>query len=98
MEKNLTLFVGGLVSRVTEKDLKDIFENYGVISNIKIIKNQKNNYSKGYGFIDAESEEHMNQIIKNDFFFCGRKLDISTVNHGELKENEFKRQMLHKIY
>ena len=68
MEKNLTLFVGGLVSRVTEKDLKDIFENYGVISNIKIIKNQKNNYSKGYGFIDAESEEHMNQIIKMKMF------------------------------
>lgn len=95
---DLTIFVGGLISTVTELNLLNMFRKLGQVAKVKIIRNKKNSFSKGYAFVQVENQATCNAIIEREHFFGGRKLDISLANDNTVKEDELKRQMFHKIY
>ncbi|KAG7538603.1 RNA recognition motif domain eukaryote [Arabidopsis suecica] len=51
------LFVGGLSYDTNEPVLKNEFEKYGEIIEVKVICDHKSGKSKGYGFVLFDSEE-----------------------------------------
>jgi len=54
------VFVGGISHSTTESDLKERFDSYGPIKEIKIIRD-KAGMCKGYGFITFETDEAARQ-------------------------------------
>ena len=58
-----TLFVGRLSFDTTERTLKKEFEEYGRIEKVKIVYD-KQGESRGYGFVEFESERSMRDAYK----------------------------------
>lgn len=58
-----TVFVGGFATTTTEKDLRNFFEKYGDIKEVKLPIDEKGT-SRGYGFIKFTTEEMATKILK----------------------------------
>ncbi|KAK4688382.1 squamous cell carcinoma antigen recognized by T-cells 3, partial [Tremellales sp. Uapishka_1] len=54
---NSTLFVGGLTAQTTEADVRQLFEVYGNVRNVKLGWNREKNVSRGFAFVDMSSED-----------------------------------------
>ena len=61
----MNIFVGNLAPEVSEDDLKIIFEPFGKVSSIKIIKDIFTGVSKGFGFVEMPSNVTVQQQLKN---------------------------------
>ncbi len=75
----MTIYVGNITYSQTEEELRKLFEEYGNVSSIKIIKDKFSGRSKGYGFVEMEKEEQEEEAIKNlnRKVFSGRNLVVS---------------------
>jgi RNA recognition motif-containing protein len=73
------IFVGNLSWKVTEEILKPLFEAYGAVVSIKIIVDQYTGKSKGFGFVEMETDEGADRAIDelNDKPLLERNLRVS---------------------
>ncbi|XP_060560587.1 pre-mRNA-splicing factor RBM22-like [Ruditapes philippinarum] len=84
-----TLYVGGLGDKVTEKDLKDYFYQFGEIRSINVVAKQQCAFVQftSRSSAEAASEKSFNKLILN-----GRRLNIkwgkSQGQQGQEKEEE----------
>jgi cold-inducible RNA-binding protein len=76
---NKKLYIGNLAREVTEQDLNDNFSSVGKVMSAVIIKDKYSNQSKGFGFVEMETEEAARQAIAefNDGELEGRKITVS---------------------
>lgn len=72
------IFVGNIAFDVSEADLKDLFKNYGVIEQCKLITDRVTGKSKGFAFVKYAEESSADEAIKetNNFMFKGRPLNV----------------------
>lgn len=77
MEKKL--FIGGIPYTTTEEAIKAAFEQAGVVVSVKIITDRMSGRSKGFGFVEMETEEGAQAAIDmwNGKDFEGRKLIVN---------------------
>lgn len=61
----MNIYVGNLDYRVDEDDLKDIFEEYGNVTESKIITDRQSGRSKGFGFVVMDDNENAKNAIEN---------------------------------
>lgn len=61
MSKNL--FVGNLSFRMTEDELQTLFNNYGQVSSVRIIKDRDSGLSKGFGFVEMSDSTEATSAI-----------------------------------
>ena len=56
----MNIYVGNLAQDVTEDDLRGVFEGFGQVQTVNIIKDRFSGESKGFGFItpDDQSADH----------------------------------------
>jgi RNA recognition motif-containing protein len=59
----MNIYVGNLDYRVNEKDLNDIFSEYGTVISAKIIMDKHNGRSKGFGFVEMENKDEAEKAI-----------------------------------
>jgi RNA recognition motif-containing protein len=76
----MNIYVGNLDYTVDEEDLKGIFEEYGNVSDSKIITDKFSGRSKGFGFVIMEDGEEAKTAIK--------ELSGATLENRELIVNE----------
>lgn len=62
---NNKLFVGNLPYSITNPQLEELFSKYGKIVSVKIITDKFSGQSKGFGFVEMETEEAAGEAIKN---------------------------------
>jgi len=76
---NKKLYVGNLLYEVTEDDLKQIFSEAGNVTSATIIRFRDTGRSKGFGFVEMETEEAAQKAVEtlNEKDFKGRKLLVS---------------------
>ncbi len=60
----MNIYVGNLNYRVNEDDLKEIFAEYGTVSSAKIIMDKYSGRSKGFGFVEMDSNEEGKKAIE----------------------------------
>jgi hypothetical protein len=60
----MNLFVGSLPFRLSEAELREIFEQYGEVDSVKIITDKMSGRSKGFGFIEMPSDEDAQKAIE----------------------------------
>ena len=60
----MNIFVGNLNYAVSEDDLKGIFEEFGELSSVKVIKDRFTSRSKGFGFVEMDNDEDAKKAIE----------------------------------
>jgi RNA recognition motif-containing protein len=76
----MNIYVGNLNYRVSENDLKGVFEEYGTVSSVKIITDKFTGRSKGFGFVTIDDETEAARAIK--------ELNGATLENREMVVNE----------
>jgi RNA recognition motif-containing protein len=60
----MKLYIGNLSKEVTEDDLKGIFSAYGDVTSIAVIKDRFTQDSKGFGFVEFQSNTEGAKAMK----------------------------------
>lgn len=72
------IFVGNLDFAATETELRSLFEAYGAVKRVSIVRDRESGQSKGFGFIemriDADGDRAVTQL--NGRETSGRALDV----------------------
>jgi RNA recognition motif-containing protein len=83
--KKMNLYLGNLLREVTEEDLRQLFEPFGKIDKISVIKDKFSGVSKGFGFIEMPVKEEAEAAIKalHRQPFKGQSMDITEARPRE---------------
>ena len=60
---SLQIYAGNLSYAMKDESLKELFEQYGDVSSVKIIRYRDSGRSKGYGFVDMINPEAAEKAI-----------------------------------
>lgn len=83
------LYVGNLSSRVTNEDLRPLFEQAGKVDSVEVIFNRATRRSKGFAFVTMVNEEAANAAIKllEGVSLKGKSMILSLAPDKSLYEN-----------
>lgn len=74
----MNMYVGNLNYNVKEADLREVMEEYGTVSSVKLIVDRDTRRSKGFAFIempeDSEAANAINQL--NGAEYAGRPMVV----------------------
>ncbi|MDX8395226.1 MAG: RNA-binding protein [Mariprofundaceae bacterium] len=72
------IYVGNLPFKASEDDVADLFEDYGVVHNVRLISGGPNRRPKGYGFVEMDVNGAKKAIKKlSGAEFLGRTLRVN---------------------
>ncbi|KAM9576401.1 RNA-binding motif protein, X chromosome-like [Trichechus inunguis] len=80
------LFIGGLSTETNEKTLETIFEKYGHIVEVLLMKNRDTNKSRGFAFITFENPADAKVATKD---MNGKSLDGKTIKVEQANKPSF---------
>jgi len=75
------IYVGNLSFKTTEQDLEELFGQYGEVTRVNIIQDRETGRSRGFGFVEMESEgasEAIEALDGNEF--DGRNLRVNVAS------------------
>ncbi len=72
--------------------MKNIFNKYGEILEIRIIYNKQTNKPKGYCYIEFQDKNSIDKVMENkdNIYINGRKVDIQKSISNEKLRNQVK--------
>ena len=76
----MNIYVGNVSYDLTEKELEELFAEFGSVSAARIITDRQSGRSKGFGFVEMDNKAEGEEAIK--------KLDGKEMNGRPLKVNE----------
>ncbi len=79
---NKNLYIGNLPAKVTEEDLKANFSEVGKVLTVNVIKDKFTGLSRGFGFVEMETEEAAKEAITR---FNGGQLLGNTITVNEAR-------------
>ncbi|MEQ8288225.1 MAG: RNA-binding protein [Gammaproteobacteria bacterium] len=88
--KQNKIYVGNLLSSVTQSDIESEFSKYGALEDIQLITDRMTGVSKGFAFLTFEKQVAAETALEmNGKSFSGRNL---VVNMAKEKTKTFKRK------
>ena len=81
------LFIGNIPWKLSENELRDLFEQHGDVASCKIIMDRDTGRSKGFGFVeynDAADADSATEAL-NNFEVEGKKLVVNEAKPQEKK-------------
>ena len=81
----MNLYIGNLSWSISEPELQQTFEAYGVVSSCKIVKDKMTNRSKGFGFVEMPNDDEANAAITalNGKDVKGRNISVNEARPRE---------------
>ncbi|MGD9161445.1 MAG: RNA-binding protein [Desulfobacteraceae bacterium] len=78
----MNIYVGHLSYKVAEEDLQEAFKAFGEVVSVKIIKDEYNGKSKGFGFVEMPARREAEKAIKelNNSELKGRTIMVNQAN------------------
>ncbi|CAG0883639.1 unnamed protein product [Cyprideis torosa] len=64
-DRKRALFVGNLPFKAEEEELRTLFEGYGQIRDVRIIRDAKTGIGKGFGYVNFGTAESAQKVFKN---------------------------------
>jgi len=82
----MNIYIGNLSPRTSEEELRGVFEEFGEVDSVKIIKDNFTGKSKGFGFVEMPNQLQAQAAIAG---LNGKELGGSslTVNEARPREN-----------
>lgn len=86
----MKIYVGNFTGQMTENDLKQMFEVFGLVENIKIIKDRFGGRSKGFGFVEMPNNSEADKAIKalNGNMIGKRPIKVIPADSGAKKKKK----------
>jgi len=80
----MNIYIGKLAPGLTEDKLRSMFEAFGEVESVKVIKDRFTGHSKGFGFIEMPSNSEADQAIKalNGNFIEGQNIKVNPADPG----------------
>jgi RNA recognition motif-containing protein len=90
----MNIYLGKLSPNLTEDKLRTMFEVFGEVESVKVIKDQFTGRSKGFGFIEMPSNSEADQAIKalNGNFIEGQNIKVNPADPGGKKSKRTPRR------
>jgi RNA recognition motif-containing protein len=85
----VNIFVGNLAYSATDDDLRQRFEQYGVVDKVQIITDRNTGRAKGFGFVEMPDTAAAKAAIQG---LQGKELDGRTLTVNEAKPREPRRE------
>ena len=67
----MNIYVANISFRAREQDLKELFEQYGEVTSVKVVTDRETGRSRGFGFVemanDSEGKQAVSQLNGVDF-------------------------------
>ncbi len=75
----MNLYVGSLGYDVEESEIQRLFEQYGEVKSVRIIKDKETGQSKGFGFVEMENKEDAMKALErlNGHELNGRNIRVN---------------------
>lgn len=75
----MNMYVSNLSFHTADDDLRKLFEQFGTVSSAKVINDRDTGRSRGFGFVEMESEDEAKEAIKglNNKEVEGRAMSVS---------------------
>ena len=85
----ITLYVGNLPYRANEASVRTLFENYGQVLSVRLMKDKHTGKRRGFGFVEMPREAALAaQQALNDSEFQQRTLKVREANERKDDEEE----------
>ena len=81
----MNIYVGNLRYNLTEEALKAVFEEFGEVASVKIIKDKFSGESKGFGFVEMTSDDDARRAIAD---LNGKDVDGRSLRVNEARPRE----------
>ena len=77
-------FLGNLAIDVSEDELNGLFAEHGSVSSVKIIRDNSNQMSRGFGFVEMVRKVEAKKALKtlNELEFKGKNLVVNEAKPG----------------
>ncbi len=86
----ITIYVGNLKFQTTEEELSTLFEQYGEVHNVKLIKDRQTGRPKGFGFVEMDDSVAASAIEALDGIeFGGRTIRVNEAKERTNDERSF---------
>jgi len=85
----VNIFVGNLAFSATDHDLRQLFEQYGVVDTINVITDRDTGRSKGFGFVEMPDSAAAKAAIQG---LNGKELEGRALTVNEAKPREPRRE------
>lgn len=74
----MNIYIGNLNYKVKESELKEVLEDYGTVSSVKLITDHTTQRSKGFAFVEMENSDDAQKAIKelNGAEYYGRPMVV----------------------
>ncbi len=75
----MNIYVGNLNFKTTEEEVKQLFEQYGSVTTVKLITDRDTGRPRGFGFVEMEDDEAAEKAVEslNGLEFSGRNLKVN---------------------
>jgi|SRR5688572_4687344 RNA recognition motif-containing protein len=75
----MNIYVSNISFKSTESDLRELFEEHGEVSSVKIILDKETQRSRGFGFVDMPDDAAAKQAISelNGYNLQGKDLTVN---------------------
>lgn len=73
------MYVSNLSFHTGDDELRQLFEQFGVVSSAKVITDRETGRSRGFGFVEMKSDDEANKAMKglNNTEVEGRAMSVS---------------------
>jgi RNA recognition motif-containing protein len=85
----MNIYVGNLAFSATEQDLRQLFEPYGAVDEIRVIMDRETGRSKGFGFVEMPDGTAARSAIAK---LQGHEIAGRTLTVNEAKPREPRRE------
>lgn len=81
----MSIYIGNLSYEVTEKDVSEVFAEYGTVKRVQLPTDRETGKMRGFGFVEMENEEEETAAIEalDGAEWMGRDLKVNKARPRE---------------
>ena len=82
-----SIYVGNLSYEASEQEISDLFEQYGEVRSVRLIKDRETGRARGFGFVEmgADAADKAIEALEGQMFL-GRNLKVNEAKPREPRE------------
>ena len=89
----MNIYIGNLPRETNEGDVKSLFEPFGEVTSIKLIKDRDTDQFKGFGFLEMSQSSGLKAIKDlNDSEVNGRKIVVNEARPKNDNDRNYNRR------